>query len=82
MNNKEKLIKAFGTEVKNDDIDTFRGWISRGRIVMLGQKSLCKLSRPVNIKGETQFRVFPVFHINQTAILESKERQSKIESEA
>lgn len=75
MNNKEKLIKTFGIEVKNDDIDTFRGWIKRGRVVMQGQKSVCKLSRPVNVNGETQFRVFTVFHINQTAILESKKRQ-------
>ncbi len=77
MNNKEKLIKAFGTEVKDEDVDTFRGWIKRGRVVMQGQKSLCRLSRPVRIENEgTQFRAFPVFHVSQTKPLESKERAS------
>lgn len=72
MNNKERLIKAFGTEVNEAEVDTFRGWIERGRVVMQGQKSLCKLSRPISVKGETQFRAFAVFHVSQTTVLETK----------
>lgn len=76
MNNKEKLIKAFGAEVRDEDVDTFRGWIKRGRVVMQGQKSLCRLSRPVRVDEGTQFRAFAVFHVTQTKFIESEEKMT------